>query len=99
MASAIHILQCVTGLDTQANDPDTDRLNAYLKLHGIGGGDVVFVEGGNEGAALLAAAEAREAGLFGAGAWGHSRVRETVFGGATQSFLQHDRGPSLLLAH
>ncbi|MNS39978.1 hypothetical protein D3C72_722790 [compost metagenome] len=28
-----------------------------------------------------------------------SRVRETVFGGATQSFLQHDRGPSLLLAH
>lgn len=99
MASAIHILQCVTGLDMQANDPDTDQLNAYLKLHGIGGGDVVFVEGGNEGAALLAAAEAREAGLFVAGAWGHSRVRETVFGGATQSFLQHDRGPSLLLAH
>ncbi|WP_341024969.1 pyridoxamine 5'-phosphate oxidase family protein [Brevundimonas diminuta] len=99
MASAIHILQCVTGLDMQANDPDTDRLNAYLKLHGIGGGDVVFVEGGNEGAALLAAAEAREAGLLVAGAWGHSRVRETVFGGATQFFLQHDRGPSLLLAH
>jgi nucleotide-binding universal stress UspA family protein len=99
MASAVYILQCVTGLDMQANDPDTDLLNAYLKLHGIGGGEVILVEGGNEGAALLAAAEGREAGLFVAGAWGHSRVRETVFGGATQFFLQHDRGPSLLLAH
>lgn len=28
-----------------------------------------------------------------------NKLRETVFGGATQSFLQHDRGPSLLLAH
>ncbi len=97
-ASAIHILQCVTGLDTQANDPDTDLLNIYLKLHGIGEGDVILVEG-DEGPALLAAAEGREAGLFVAGAWGHSRVRETVFGGATRTFLQHDEGPSLLLAH
>ncbi|MNQ26015.1 Pyridoxamine 5'-phosphate oxidase [compost metagenome] len=99
MASAVHILQCVTGLDMQANDPDTGLLNTYLKLHGIGGGDVVLVEGENEGAALLAAAEGREAGLFVAGAWGHSRVRETVFGGATRTFLQHKEGPSLLLAH
>lgn len=99
MASALHILQCVTGLDMQAHDPDADRLNLYLKLHGIDGGDVILVEGENEGAALLAAAEAREAGLFVAGAWGHSRVRETVFGGATRTFLQREEGPSLLLAH
>lgn len=98
-ASAVHILQCVTGLDMQAGDPDTDQLNAYLKLHGVDEGDVFLVEGENEGAALLAAAEGREAGLLVAGAWGHSRLRETVFGGATRTFLQHDEGPSLLLAH
>jgi general stress protein 26/nucleotide-binding universal stress UspA family protein len=99
MASTVHILQCVTGLDMQVNDPDTDLLNAYLKLHGIGGGDVLLVEGENEGGALLAAAEGREAGLFVAGAWGHSRLHETAFGGATRTFLQRDEGPSLLLAH
>jgi nucleotide-binding universal stress UspA family protein len=99
MSSAIHIVQCVTGLDMQANDPDIDLLNTYLKLHGIGEGNAVLVEGEDEGAALLAAAEGLEAGLFVAGAWGHSRMRETVLGGATRTFLRRDEGPSLLLAH
>lgn len=99
MASAIHVVQCVSGLDRLATEPDIDLLNAYLKLHGVGQGSPTLVEGEDEGAALMAAAEGKEAGLFVAGAWGHSRVRETVFGGATRSFLRHDNGPSLLLAH
>lgn len=99
MADAIHILQCVNSLDREAADPDIDLLNAYLKLHGVGTGVPTLVEGGDEGAALIAAAEARQAGLFVAGAWGHSRLRETVFGGATRSFLRTADGPSLLLAH
>lgn len=99
MASAIHVLQCVTGLDRQSGDPDIDALNAYLRLHGVGAGEATLVEGADEGAALLAAAEGKQAGLFVAGAWGHSRLRETVFGGATRSFLRRPDGPSLLLAH
>lgn len=99
MASAIHVLQCITSLDRQAGDPDIDILNAYLKLHGVGEGVAVQVEGAEAGAALIAAAEARQVGLLVAGAWGHSRVRETIFGGATRSFLRHTGGPSLLLAH
>jgi len=49
--------------------------------------------------ALMAAGEGKQAGLGVAGAWGHSRLRETVFGGATRSFLRGKDGPSLLLAH
>jgi nucleotide-binding universal stress UspA family protein len=99
MASAIDVIQCVSSLDRQAAEPDIDLLNDYLRLHGVGVGVATLVEGYDEGAALIAAAEARQAGLLVAGAWGHSRLRETVFGGATRSFLGHKAGPSLLLAH
>lgn len=99
MASAIHVLQCVNTLDRQATDPDIDLLNAYLKLHGVGAGVATLLEAGDEGATLMAAAEGMQVGLFVAGAWGHSRLRETVFGGATRGFLGRKDGPSLLLAH
>ena len=99
MASAIHILQCVNSVDRLATDPDVDLLNAYLKLHGVGAGVATLLEGPDEGATLIAAAEGKQAGLFVAGAWGHSRIRETVIGGATRSFLGRKDGPSLLLAH
>ena len=99
MASEIHVLQCVSGLDQTSTDPDIDRLNTYLKLHGVGEGAAVLVEGEDEGAALVAAAKGRMAALLIAGAWGHSRFREAVFGGATRTFLRGSDGPNLLLAH
>jgi nucleotide-binding universal stress UspA family protein len=99
MAGVVHVLQCVTGLDRQSADPDIEPLNAYLKLHGVGAAESTLVEGDDEGRALLAAAEGKQAGLLVAGAWGHSRLRETVFGGATRSFLRAAEGPCLLLAH
>lgn len=99
MASEIYIVQCVTGLDRVATDPDSDQLNAYLKLHGVGEGAPVLIEGADEGAALIAAAKGRMATLLVAGAWGHSRLREAVFGGATRTFLGCKEGPNLLLAH
>jgi len=99
MASAIHIVQCVSGLDREATDPDTDSLNAYLRLHGVGEGSAVLIEGVDEGAALLAAAKSRMATLLVAGAWGHSRLREAIFGGATRAFLGSKDGPNLLMAH
>lgn len=99
MASEIHIVQCVSGLDREATDPDTAPLNAYLQLHGVGEGVVTLVEGDDEGAALIAAAKGKTATLIVAGAWGHSRLREAVFGGATRAFLGGKHGPNLLLAH
>lgn len=99
MASEIHIVQCVSGLDRDVTDPDTDPLNTYLQLHGVGEGVVTLVEGEDEGAALVAAAKGKAATLLVAGAWGHSRLREAVFGGATRAFLGCKYGPNLLLAH
>ena len=99
MASEIHVVQCVTGLDREVSDPDVDLLNTYLRLHGVGEGVVTLVEGDDEGAALIAAAKSRMATLLVAGAWGHSRLREAVFGGATRAFLRCADGPNLLLAH
>ena len=99
MASEILILQCISGLDRGASEPDIDVLNSYLDLHGVGTGSSVLVEGEDEGVALIAAAEGRQSGLLVAGAWGHSRLREAIFGGATRSFLRRKQGPNLLLAH
>lgn len=99
MANGVHVLQCVSHLDRQAADPDIEPLNAYLRLHGVGAGIETLIEGEDSGGALLAAAQGKQAGLLVAGAWGRSRLRETVFGGATRSFLRKADGPSLLLAH
>ncbi|MDO9587291.1 MAG: universal stress protein [Brevundimonas sp.] len=99
MASEIHVVQCVNGLDRDATDPDIDSLNAYLKLHGVGEGASVLVEGEDEGAALVAAAQGKSATLLVAGAWGHSRLRQAIFGGATRAFLRCKTGPNLLLTH
>lgn len=99
MAGGIHILQCISSLDRTSADPDIDLLNDYLKLHGVGEGVATLIEGADEGPALLAAAQGKQAGLLVAGAYGHSRLREAVFGGATRAFLGLAEGPSLLLAH
>jgi nucleotide-binding universal stress UspA family protein len=48
----------------------------------------------------LAAACARlQAGLLVMGAYGHSRMREYLFGGVTRYFLEDVTSPALLLAH
>jgi nucleotide-binding universal stress UspA family protein len=48
--------------------------------------------------ALLDAACAEGADLLAAGAFGHTRLREVIFGGATRTFLNSDQ-PSLFLSH
>ena len=93
MAAQLHVVQCLTGLSREAGDPDIEALNAYLTLHGVGRGDPVLIECGEEGPALLGTAEAMGASLLVAGAWGHSRARETLFGGATRSFLRREDAP------
>ena len=41
----------------------------------------------------------QNADLLVMGAYGHSRVREFLFGGVTRYFLDADTAPALLLAH
>jgi nucleotide-binding universal stress UspA family protein len=58
----------------------------------------VRLEGRPIGDALQAAALALDAGLLVMGAYGHSRMREFVLGGATTSALRAPRLP-LFMAH
>jgi nucleotide-binding universal stress UspA family protein len=69
-----------------------DRLGAPVKSH-------VIEADGQDGKLLLEAAAGLGASLFVAGAFGHSRAREFVFGGATRTFLNTTTSPALLLAH
>jgi nucleotide-binding universal stress UspA family protein len=48
---------------------------------------------------LLEAARAADAALFVAGAFGHARLAETLFGGATRTFLHAEESLHLFLSH
>jgi nucleotide-binding universal stress UspA family protein len=82
--------QAAAGLDAAA---------ALLKRHGapVAAKQIPSVAGG-AGATLLGAAEAEGADLLVMGAYGHSRLRELVLGGATREVLRDARVPVLLSA-
>ncbi|HMO75412.1 MAG TPA: universal stress protein [Sphingopyxis sp.] len=84
--------------DRDEDFPGTDALR-YLSRHGIHA-ELKIVERGVETVEerLEKEAEALGAGLIVMGAFGKSRLRETLFGGATQYLLTSGRFP-LLLAH
>ena len=78
--------------------PGTDALR-YLSRHGIHA-ELLIVERGADTIEerLEEEADALGAGLIVMGAFGRSRLRETLFGGTTQYLLTNGRFP-LLLAH
>ena len=77
---------------------DLDRLAEFLAARGVQA-QVKALEGSSDAAGLLLGA-AREVGasLLVAGAFGHPRLQEYIFGGTTRSLLNSD-GPSLFLSH
>lgn len=99
MASGTFAVQCRAGLDREAANPSFDPLLAYLSAHAAGSATTETIETGPEGPAILQAAARHNVGLIVAGAWGHTRVREALFGGATRALMDAVDGPSLLLAH
>ena len=94
-ASAVHVVTVVEG---HTEFPATDACH-YLARHGI---EAELHEWSREGrstaAALLDAAAQLSAGYVVMGAYGHTRLREAVLGGATRDMLQTSTVP-LLLAH
>lgn len=97
-ASQTVAVQCRQGLDRYSADPSFDPLIAYLAAHAIGAVRTETVDG-SETSGLVQTARRLQAGVLVAGAYGHTRLRETLFGGATQALLDDVTGPSLLLAH
>lgn len=98
-AASVVILQDPTRLDPdERGHADPERLAEYLRRRGVATVSVAHIKGrGVE--TLVEAAAAYATGLLVAGAYGHSRLGEAVFGGATRALLEADTGPSLLIAH
>ena len=75
---------------------DTDELLAYLDAHGLSARVLIDTVVGSVGEALLERCDRIGAGLLVMGAYTHSRLRQTLFGGVTHHILEHTRLPLLM---
>jgi nucleotide-binding universal stress UspA family protein len=94
-ASAVVILSAPAACD-RVFDPEA--LRGFLAARGVPSRVEVLPEHSDAAPALVRAAKAASASVLVAGAFGHSRLREWVFGGATRTFLGAE-GISLWLSH
>jgi nucleotide-binding universal stress UspA family protein len=82
--------------DEAGEVPGSDEA-ALLARHGINAvAEAMMADGRDPGEALLMRTKDLGAGLLVLGAYGHSRLREYVFGGATRYVLQNMNVPVLL---
>jgi nucleotide-binding universal stress UspA family protein len=77
---------------------DPARLQAYYAARGVKAALTVLPDGGDAAPALLYAAKEAQADILVAGAFGHPRLQEFIFGGTTRTLLNSDQ-PSLFLSH
>ena len=88
----------VTG-GTAVSGPSAEQLIRYLQRNGIAAEPLtVELDGKNTGEAILATAESLGCNLLIKGAYTQNRLREMIFGGATQHVLANAALP-VLLAH
>lgn len=77
---------------------DPAQLQAYYAARGLSSEVRVLEQSGEIAPTLLSTAGELEAKVLVAGAYGHTRLKEFIFGGATRTLLGSD-GPSLFLSH
>ncbi len=77
---------------------DPGRIVEFLAARDITSRIQILPQTTDIGPALLQAAKSIGASIMVAGAFGHPRLQEFIFGGATRAFLHAD-GPSLWLSH
>lgn len=88
----------ITGAPVPDRPCDLRSLQAYYAARRIASEVLPLERGGDVVDAILKVVENENASLLVAGAFGHSRLREFIFGGATRAILQAPK-PSLFLAH
>ncbi len=95
-ARQVHLAWVDPQKDETAEDLPGADMAAALSRHGVNAAAEELVSGGLEvGEVLLNHISETGADLLVMGAWGHSRLREYVFGGATQHLLEHMTAPVL----
>jgi nucleotide-binding universal stress UspA family protein len=80
-------------------DVEPERLKALFAQRGVTAEVEVLSQPGDAGPTLLAAAKACGATMLVAGAFGHPRFQEFIFGGTTRHLMQAEDGPSLFFTH
>ena len=94
-ADRVTVLTVVGG--TGVPGPSADQLIQYLQRNGISAEPMrVDLDGKTTGEAILAAAESLGCDLLIKGAYTQSRLRQMIFGGATQHVLNNSPLPVLL---
>lgn len=78
----------------EAGDVPAERLKPWLQLHGIAA-ELVQIDpkGRSAGNALLEEVRSHHIHLLAMGAFGHSRLRQTILGGVTTEMLRHSDVP------
>ena len=103
VTAALPLLRLASQVDiVQGGEIDKDvsanELSLYLALHGIKAQNHAIDIGiQNIGGVLMAAAERFESDLIVMGAYGHSRFRERILGGATRDLLKDSPWPILMM--
>ncbi len=84
--------------EEESGGADVEQLASLLVRHGVNAKGYIIPQDGHDdpGAALMNHADEQNADLLVMGAWGHSRLREYVFGGATRHVLQEMKRPVLM---
>lgn len=91
-------VEVITVAEKPGGFPPTDALR-YLSRHGINADMQELPRRGSTEETLAVAVARSGADMLVMGAYGHSRMREYLFGGVTRYFLEETDGPALLLAH
>jgi len=81
-----------------ARNIDPARLQDYYLQRAVQAEIQILTGGGDVGHALLEMASGAGASILVAGAFGHTRLQEFIFGGTTRTLLNSE-GPSLFLSH
>ena len=94
-AEHITVLTVIGG--TEVSGPSAEQLIRYLRCNGIIAEPMtVGLDGRNTGEAILATAQSLSCDLLIKGAYTQSRLRQMIFGGATQHVLANATMPVLL---
>ena len=93
-----HLISVVTAAEDENQSADQQGVVDHLRWHGLNvEAHRVELRGRDACDAVLETARAAEADLLVAGAYGHSRRRELVFGGFTEGLLEDASIPVLLM--
>ncbi|HEY9216864.1 MAG TPA: universal stress protein [Phenylobacterium sp.] len=88
----------VAGVKAGTRSFDPARLQGYYAARGVDAQIELLEESGDVGPALVRCCQKLSANILVAGAFGHPRLQEFIFGGTTRTLLAADQ-PSLFLSH